>query len=297
MTQNKLTWKNKGLSVVMALFAIPHIFPVPALSAQISPETEAAWEKSVSSIRNTLAHDGSALLPWNSSRGLTRVSQRSADASPKASVYGEVNTVPSGLIHHWVGTALVGHALPSDVLSTLQHYDSYKSVFAPAVVESKLKSHTGDEFCYQLKFIQKGFGLHVGLLGSFRTTYYRINAERGYSFTEATDLVEINRPGEQDESSVERTKSFGYVEKTITIVRYQQVSGGTIVQIESLTLSRGLSASVRWIVIPVIRRFSQQTMAMTLTHLRGNIQATGDKVIASSIPNRIFVDRSKDSLQ
>jgi len=161
-----------------------------------------------------------------------------------------------------------------DVLAVLQDYDSYAELYKPAVIHSKLLSRKPDEFSYRLKFIQKGFGIKTGLLGEFRTTYFQVNADTGYSITEATQLVELQNPGNPEEKPLSMNASHGYVERVFTIVRYRQADAGVSVEVESLTLSRGVPASVRWLIAPIVERFSRQAMTGTMERLRDKIQTT-----------------------
>lgn len=76
--------------------------------------------------------------------------------------------------------------------------------------------------------------------------------------------------------------SKGFVQRVFTILRYTQRADGVEVQIESFTLSRGVNASFRWMVMPLVRRFSQQTMTATLQQLSQRVSATERLALASS---------------
>jgi len=182
--------------------------------------------------------------------------------------------VPSGLIHHWTGSVFIPNVQAADVLSVLQGYESYADVYKPAVIESKLLSHTADAFNYRLKFVQKGFGIKAGLMADLRTTYYRPTPESGYSITEATQVFELQNPGTPEEKILPASATHGYVQRVLTIVRYQQSQGGVSVEVETLTLSRGVPGSVRWLIAPLVERFSRQTMATTLERLRDRVLDT-----------------------
>ncbi len=182
--------------------------------------------------------------------------------------------VPSGLIHHWMGMVFIPNARAFDLLAVLQDYDSYAELYKPAVVRSTLLNRAPGEFNYKLKFMQKGFGVKAGLLGEFRTTYSRLDSGTGYSVTEATQLVELRNPESSDEQPLPSDASRGYVEKVFTIVKYRESGSGVLVELESLTLSRGVPASVRWLIAPIVQRFSRQVMTDTLQRLSDKVQAS-----------------------
>jgi hypothetical protein len=188
------------------------------------------------------------------------------------SPHGGGMPVPSGLVHHWFGTVFIPGAHVHELLSVLQDYDDYSTVYKPAVVESKVLTQDHDEFTYRLKFVQKGFGVKAGLVGEFKSTYRSLTPDVGYSVTEATSLTELADVGTADERPLLLEDAHGYVEKVFTIVRYRQVEGGIYVEVETLTLSRDVPPAVRWLVSPLIQRFSHHTMADTLEILRAKVQ-------------------------
>lgn len=206
------------------------------------------------------------------------------------SPHGGGMPVPSGLVHHWFGTVFIAGAHVCELLKVLQDYDDYSAFYKPGVVESKLLTEKHDEFTYRLKFVQKGFGVKAGLMGEFKSTYHSLTPDVGYSVTKATALTELADVGTPDERALSLEEAHGYVEKVFTIVRYRQVEGGIYVEVETLTLSRDVPSAVRWLVSPLIQRFSHHTMADTLQILRANVQqasatdSAGGENLAASVP-------------
>ncbi len=141
------------------------------------------------------------------------------------------------------------------------------------MIESTLLGRTQDEFTYRLKIVQRGFGVKAGLLGVFRSNYRQLSSTEGYSLTESISLDELESPGSSEERRVSFSASHGYVERMFTIVRYREAGSGVYVEVETLTLSRGVPISVRWMISPVIQRFSRQTMAGTLESIRDKVRA------------------------
>jgi hypothetical protein len=245
-------------------------------AASVQPETLTAWNKDVQSAKEELTRKYHNLHPATHSGKQERAveSSQREESGVIPQVSGEMFPVPSGLIHHWTGNAFIPNVQAVDVLAVLQDYDSYADVYKPAVIESRLLSHTGNVFTYRMKFIQKGFGIKAGLLGEFRTTYSPLTPESGYSITEATQVLELQNPGTLEEKVVPPSESHGYVQKVLTIVRYQQSDGGVSVEVETLTLSRGVPTSVRWLIAPLVQRFSRQAMTATMERLRDRMRET-----------------------
>ena len=257
-----MTIRNSAIRALLAFLFVPYLF-----AATLSESTLAAWERHVQAAKAELTNQ-----PYVRYSGGSTVPQ----------VSGGVDVVPSGLIHHWTGTVFIPNVRIFDVLAILQDYDGYSDLYAPAVVESKLMSRNQNEFTYRMKFIQRDFGIKSGLLGTFRTTYHRMSGEAaGYSVTEATELVELRNPGTSGEETISQKEAHGYVERTFTIVRYGQYENGVVMKVENLSLSRGVPAAVRWMVEPLIERFSRRTMTSTLERLLDHVQTTQASASAS----------------
>jgi hypothetical protein len=245
--------------------------------ASVSAGTLDAWDEAVHHAKAELARQAS-----NPDRFLRIDKQqlnRSKTPEPGVTLsiyspHGGGLAVPSGLIHHWIGTVFIPNVRLLDAVAVLQDYDSYSEIYQPGVVESKLLNRTGQEFKYRLKFVQKGFGVEAGLLGEFRSMYFLLNSRTGYSLTEATDLVELQDVAGAVEQPLPMSKAHGYIEKVFTIVRYRESETGVYVEVDTLTLSRGVPATVRWLIAPIIQRFSRRTMAATLESLRDRVGST-----------------------
>ncbi len=267
----------------IALASLLSFFLQKSQAATVTPETVAFWNQHVQQAKAGIAQEicspeGFLSIDVKQKRSAETGYEKNLAARP---AQGRMVPVPSGLIHHWTGTVFVRNARSADVLAVLENYDSYASVFRPAVVDSRLLSRTEDDFTYRLKFEQRGFGVKAGLLGVFRSSYYQLGPDAGYSITEATELNELENPGTPDERLIPFSTSHGYVEKIFTIVRYREADTGVYVRVETMTLSRNVPTPVRWLISPVIERFSRETMAGTLESLRNKVQTIRELESAS----------------
>lgn len=55
--------------------------------------------------------------------------------------------------------------------------------------------------------------------------------------------------------------------------RYEAVNGGVAVELESLTLSRGIPSVFRPIVAPIVRSIARESMCRTLDNVRKTMTA------------------------
>jgi hypothetical protein len=269
-------------SIMTGAFAL--LFAGRSEAASVSAGTLRAWDEAVHHAKAELARQA-----CNPDRFLWVDRQLNRSKMPEPGVtlsiysaHGGGLAVPSGLIHHWIGTVFIPNVRLFDAVAVLQDYDSYAEIYQPGVVESKLLNRTGEQFKYRLKFVQKGFGVKAGLVGEFRSMYFLLNSRTGYSVTEATDLVELQDAAGTVEQPLPMNKAHGYIEKVFTIVRYRESESGVYVEVDTLTLSRGVPATVRWLIAPMIERFSRHTMAVTLESLRNKVESTGKLESASA---------------
>ncbi len=65
---------------------------------------------------------------------------------------GGTTNVPSGLLHHWVGTIFIPDATLDQALAVVRDFDSYKDRYSPSVIGSKLLRHEGDDYEFRLRF-------------------------------------------------------------------------------------------------------------------------------------------------
>jgi hypothetical protein len=257
----------------LAAVALTLLLARDASPATVTAGTLEAWNEHVAQskaeLKQEVCNPDHFLWIDRQAAGIERV--RAGEVLAQHAQRGAFVPVPSGIIHHWIGTVFIQNARAADTLAALQDYDSYSQIYDPAVIDSKLLSRGPGEFTYRLKFVQKGFGVKTGLLAQFRSRYVQLDSSSGYSVTEATQLSELENAGTPDERSLPFNEAHGYVEKAFTIVRYRESEGGVYVEVETLTLSRDIPSAVRWMVSPLVQKFSRQVMTATLDSLRNRV--------------------------
>ena len=91
---------------------------------------------------------------------------------------------------------------------------------------------------------------------------------RAVSSSIATRIVEVEDAGTADERSLPAGDDHGFLWRLNSYWRYQQVDGGVLVELESLTLSRDIPSVFRPIVLPIVDRVARESMSRTLSSLR-----------------------------
>ncbi len=239
--------------------------------AELTSETLTAWEAYVQAQNARVAEYSSATpFLWSdrSPDQLRRLHQGETVVSP----FGEnPHKVPQGLIHHWIGAVFLPGARLGDVLSVVRDYGKYKDFYAPNVIESRVFRQTDTEDTFSLRMLNKAvvgkFALDTEFQGSFR----RLNDNKWYSVSYTTRVREVENYGTRDEHEGASNTGRGLIWRLYSISRFEQRDGGVYVELEAVALSRDVPASLRWLVGPIVRRTSRDSVHVSLEKTGGAV--------------------------
>jgi hypothetical protein len=258
--------RTPGAALIVLLLTIG------ARAADLKPETVRAWEEYIEQ-KNAAAKsaDGPFLLAtddpdsWAALRSGKILVAPAGPNIPKR--------VPSGLIHDWIGTAFIPNSTIPQVLASVRDYDHYKDVYQPSVVESKLGSASEEEDLFSLLLINKSFFLKKAVEGHYRAAYLRLDDRRWCSIAGSTRLQEIEGYGGAGARLLPEGEGAGLIWRVDSIGRYEQREGGVLIQVEGMALSRDVPGALRWVVDPIIRRVSRETLQLSLQQTRDSVQS------------------------
>jgi hypothetical protein len=180
---------------------------------------------------------------------------------------GRAIEIPGGLVHHWVGLAFLPGVTLERTIALLQDYDHHASIYAPRIISSTLRAHAGDAFRFHLRFLmQKGITVVIDTENSAR--FVRIDADRAASSIVATRIVEIENPGTSAEREKPPGSDSGYLWRLNTYWRFLQRDGGTYVQCESISLTRGIPTGLGWLIGPFVTSLPRESLEFTLETTR-----------------------------
>jgi hypothetical protein len=118
-----------------------------------------------------------------------------------------------------------------------------------------------------------------------------VDAQRWYLVADATRVQEVENYGQPDERLLPPDRGKGYVWRLHTITRYEERNGGVYVEMETIALSREVPAAVRWMINPVVARFSRSELMMSLRQTRDAVTAaiasqhrTTESLAVNSLP-------------
>lgn len=258
-------------------------------AAELKRETLAGWDQYVAwtehRMRTDLA-DGAYLVQDSLPEALA------SDAREKLRA-GEVFTtkldttadgrpigVPKALVHHWLGSVFIPGTTVEELVGWLQDYDEHHRYF-DEVESSRLVSRKGDDFQIFLRLRRKKVvTVHYNTEHLVRYTHHRDGRMSSASY--ATRIAELADAGEATESERAFGDDRGFLWRLNSYWRFEQAWGGVIVELESLSLSRGVPVAVRWLVGRYLDSVPRESLEATLRP----IQLEASKALVTDDPKK-----------
>lgn len=260
-----------GRSIRSALAAlvvsVALLFPAKATGADLKQETLDAWDQYLhqENARMLDRTKGTFLWAEESPQRLNRLRAGQVVVSP---VRPTPLSVPSGLIHHWIGAAFVPGARIEDVIAVVRDYDRYADFYKPIVIESKTLSRrpAGDRF--SVIVVDKAMFMKRALDSEYQSRFVQVDSGRWYGIAQTDRVQELAEQGQPDEHLIPDGEGSGYIWRLCTISRYEERDGGVYIETEIMALSRTIPATLHWVIDPIVRRVSRSSLTMTLEQTR-----------------------------
>ncbi len=132
--------------------------------------------------------------------------------------------------------------------------------------------------------MNKAFFLKTALDADYESTIVRIDDRRLYSTAWTTRVQEIQEFGSPGEHRLPEGEGNGYIWKLYSVSRLQQRDGGTYVELEAIVLSREIPHAIRFVVDPIVRRVSRNSLLLSLQQTKDAVQSheafTSRRVVA-----------------
>jgi hypothetical protein len=281
-------------AVILCAFAVIAL-SAEAKAATLKPETVAAWDHYLQTVNANLQD---RIRPGGQFLWTFENADRAAKVHLGEIVIAPVTRqnpmkVPDGLIHHWVGAMFVPDGKLEDILEIIRDYDHYKDFYRPSVVESKTMARTSSEDRFSMLIMNKAFFLNSALDADYHTTVVRLDDRRFYFISRTTRVQEVEEYGEPGEYRKPEGEGSGYIWQLYSIARLAQSDDGVYVEIEAIALSRQVPAAMRFLVDPIVRRVSRNSL---LTSLQKTEEAAGGNSAIAARPVHATAFSTKSSL-
>lgn len=175
--------------------------------------------------------------------------------------------MPDAILHHWVGVVFVPGVNADRAVALMQDYNRHSELFNPAVQQSKVQWRDGDHFSVFLRFRMKK--IIEGIVNSEHDARFtRKAADRVYSRIVSTRIAQVADAGTADEREKPVGNDDGFLWRMNTYWRYIERDGGTYIQCETISLSRGIPLGLGWIIGPFVTGIPRETLTFTLEKAR-----------------------------
>ena len=261
------------LRSLLTAIIIAALLGAPAAAAELHARTVAAFDRYVRISEQRMDSDGSFLwvdgLPDSQKRARLGELGRGELLIERLTTRdrGREIDVPDGLIHHWVGLVFAPGTTVDQALALLQDYDHHAEIYRPAVARSKLLSRDGDVFRVYLRFAMKKV-ITVVVNTENEATFTRLDPGRAQSRVYSTRIAEVEAANTPQEREKPIGRDGGYLWRLYTYWRFLERDGGTYVQCESISLTRGIPLGFGWLVGPFVTSIPRETLAFTLETTR-----------------------------
>ena len=255
-----------------ALQAILAAVPISAPAEQLKTETNAAFDRYVELSEKQMSSAPflhiDALRPPERDAAFVRLKAGEVITERlHTQDQGQPISVSGGLIHHWMGTIFIPGPTLAQTLAFLQDYDNQSKFYAPDVQRSRLVAREGNRFKIFLR-LRKTEVVTVILNTEYDVQYTRLNAGRATSDSRSTRIAEVENAGKSNESEKPVGNDSGFLWRLNSYWRFQQRDGGVYVQLEAISLTRGIPAGLSWLISPFISSIPKESLVFTLTRTR-----------------------------
>jgi hypothetical protein len=274
--------RHRFLTPLLATLCVVIITTAPATAADLEPRTIAAFTRYVQATETRMKGDAatSDRFLWPSTLAPGDRQARMAEARRGGVVIERLATtangrridVPDGLVHHWVGLAFLPGVPLDRLLALLQDYDEHAAIYAPRVTRSRLLAHHDDTFRFHLRFVTSKV-ITVVLDTENEAHFTRPSPDRAVSRIVTTRIAEIDDAGTAREHEKPVGHDNGYLWRLNTYWRLLAADGGTYVECESISLTRGIPVGLGWLIGPFVTSLPRESLEFTLETTRHALTA------------------------
>ena len=263
---------QQSVSVGVIILSVMMV-PGRLSAATLQPDTVQAWNAYVAAtegrIGRELSSQRSFLVSDFSPEGSdTRARIRRGEvviAEMRTTAGGKTIAVPDGLISHWRGSVFLPGVSLATLLQRLQH-PSERGPHQQDVVALRVLARAPDELKLFIRMTRSKV-VTVTYDTEHVVDYRRHGATRASSRSVATKIAELDGAGTASEREKRPGEDRGFMWRLNSYWRYEQVDGGVIVELESLTLSRTVPLGLSPVVQPIIDRIARESIDRTLANL------------------------------
>jgi hypothetical protein len=276
------------LSVVVTLIVWAPTVRADAATGGPQRRTLAAWEAYVATTEARIAselasHRGFFASDFSPDRKTVREAVTRGEIVPREmstrDESGQALQVPAGTVAHWRGAVFVRGVSLDALLHRVQHPDE-GGPLPDDVVSMRVLNRAQDRLTLAMRVTRSKI-----VTATYDTvhlaTYRRHGPTRASSASVSTKVAEVVDAGTASERVLGEGEGRGFLWRMNSYWRYEEVRGGVIVELESLTLSRSIPMGLGVVVEPIVNRIARESMIRTLSSVR-RLYGSAEGVAATS---------------
>ena len=269
------------MKLLAGLGLMPGLIPGLLGAAELQADTLKAWD---TYIQRADARMGARLgstqaFLWTDESDKRRRDVRRGEIAVAPVDHGAI-IVPSGLIHDWVGATFIPNSTIERVDGVLRDYDRFKDFYKPVVADSRFLGCNQKNPEFSMTFHRHVLFVNAAIEGRCQAQHFPVNARRAYSIADMKHLQEIEEYGHPGERALPVDTGHGFVWRLHDITRYEQRDGGVYLEVEAIALTRDIPSSLRWLVAPVVKHLSFESLETMLRQTRDAIASAPPAVEA-----------------
>ena len=176
-------------------------------------------------------------------------------------------SIPSGLVHHWIGTVLIPGVSLESTIALVRDYNRYAEFYRPNVRKASILEQDGDRFKVYAQLYMKKV-LTAVLDTEYDAEFIVIDDRKTYVPSRTTRILEVEDHDTHDERLKPEGRDRGFLWRFNNYCSFEQRDEGAYMQCESVSLSRGLPFLVGALVKPFVTAIPMETMTFTLAAAR-----------------------------
>ena len=185
---------------------------------------------------------------------------------------GDEVDIPSGMVHHWIGTVLIPGVTLDRTIAMVQDYDRYPAIYAPDVRAAAVRKREGNRFDVYLRLYTKKVLTWVADT-EHRVEYVAVGAARMHVPSRSTRILEIEHPDTPRERTKPEGDDRGFAWRLNNYCSFEERDEGTLMQCESITLTRGIPFLLGVVVRPFVTGVPREKLTVTLEAARRRLTA------------------------
>jgi hypothetical protein len=194
--------------------------------------------------------------------------------------HGKHIAVPDGSIAHWRGAVLLRGVSLDALLHRLQHPPE-RGPHPQDVLAIRVVDRRPDRLTLAIRMTRSAI-VTVTYDTEHTIDYRRHGPGRASSRSVSTRIVEVEDAGTSAERILPEGQDRGFLWRMNSYWRYEQVPDGVVVELESLTLSRGIPMGLGMIVEPTVDRIARESILRTLESVRRLYGGESARIAATS---------------